>query len=65
MRGIAALLVLAHHCSSDMAHPAASGYLAVDFFFLLSGFVIARAYDSRLERQLSFWQFAAVRVIRK
>ena len=29
------------------------GYLAVDFFFLLSGWVLAHAYDRRLEAGMS------------
>jgi peptidoglycan/LPS O-acetylase OafA/YrhL len=39
------------------------GYLAVDFFFLLSGFVISYAYDDRWET-LSFREFARRRIIR-
>jgi len=30
------------------------GYLAVDFFFMLSGFVIALNYQARMEQGLSF-----------
>jgi peptidoglycan/LPS O-acetylase OafA/YrhL len=40
MRGLAALAVLLMHATDAALAP--SGYLAVDFFFLLSGFVIAR-----------------------
>lgn len=41
------------------------GYLAVDFFFLLSGFVIAFAYEDRLASgALSFWGFLKARVVR-
>ena len=39
------------------------GFLAVDFFFCLSGFVIAYAYDDRLER-MGFRQFLLARLIR-
>ncbi|KYP15385.1 acyltransferase, partial [Flavihumibacter sp. CACIAM 22H1] len=39
------------------------GHLAVDFFFCLSGFVIAYAYDSRLE-SIGAWQFIKLRLIR-
>jgi peptidoglycan/LPS O-acetylase OafA/YrhL len=39
------------------------GYLAVDFFFLLSGFVIAYAYDDRWVG-MSQWEFYKRRLIR-
>jgi len=39
------------------------GYLAVDFFFLLSGFVIAYAYDDRWSR-MGQWEFYKRRLIR-
>jgi len=47
LRGLAALLVLAYHTRS-LALPEAAlghGYLAVDLFFVISGLVLARAYD--------------------
>ncbi len=40
------------------------GYLAVDFFFCLSGFVIAYAYEARPFGQYSWSRFALLRVIR-
>lgn len=39
-------------------------YLAVDFFFMLSGFVIAFAYDDRLQARMSLGRFLAVRAAR-
>lgn len=39
------------------------GYLAVDFFFLLSGFVVAYAYDDRWGR-MSQWEFYKRRLLR-
>ena len=39
-------------------------YLAVDFFFLLSGFVIAHAYEHRLRGSLRLAGFLKLRVIR-
>jgi len=52
LRGVAAVIVVAFHIFE--AHAASSytqiinhGYLAVDFFFVLSGFVIGYAYDDR------------------
>ena len=45
MRGIAALCVLAYHASGGTA---SNAYLAVDFFFMLSGYVMARTYEGSL-----------------
>lgn len=50
LRGVAALMVIIYHCFE--CFPADTwiighGYLAVDFFFILSGFVIGYAYDDR------------------
>jgi peptidoglycan/LPS O-acetylase OafA/YrhL len=43
----------------------ANAWLAVDFFFMLSGFVIGYAYDQRLRSgSLSFLRFVQVRFIR-
>lgn len=39
------------------------GYLAVDFFFVLSGFVIGYAYDDRWDK-MSLWSFFKRRLIR-
>lgn len=72
LRGAAALAVLFYHLRSVQVagHSAiatggfASGYLAVDLFFLLSGFVISHAYGTRLGRTLSFRDFVVVRFIR-
>ncbi len=56
LRGVAALsVVLFHiletfHLGNAFTHPFNHGYLAVDFFFLLSGFVVAYAYDDRWNR---------------
>lgn len=65
MRGIAALVVVAHHAEflwGGQIVP--NGYLAVDLFFILSGFVIARAYDARLRGGWSFADFAKARLLR-
>lgn len=45
LRGIAALIVVAHH--ADGSGIFRSGFLAVDLFFVLSGYVMARTYDER------------------
>lgn len=52
LRGVAALLVVGYHLLETYFHdgsnqPINHGYLAVDFFFVLSGFVIGYAYDDR------------------
>lgn len=53
LRGVAALLVVVYHITEGYAagpltHMPNHGYLAVDFFFLLSGYVVGYAYDDRL-----------------
>ncbi|MFS6554353.1 acyltransferase, partial [Parabacteroides distasonis] len=40
------------------------GYLAVDFFWILSGFVIGYAYDSRWSKGMTSRRFMVRRVIR-
>ena len=52
LRGVAALMVVAFHLfeihqTSRFDQIINHGYLAVDFFFVLSGFVIGYAYDDR------------------
>ncbi|HKB95401.1 MAG TPA: acyltransferase family protein, partial [Rhizomicrobium sp.] len=50
LRGVCALTVLLFH-ADDLFHRGPifqHGYLAVDMFFLLSGFVIALAHEDRL-----------------
>ena len=48
LRGVAALIVVAYHIfDSDPVNRVNHGYLAVDFFFLLSGYVTGYAYDDR------------------
>ncbi len=58
LRGVAALAVVAFHCSQAwMPH----GYLAVDFFFVLSGFVVSHAYGAALACGTMSWHSFAVR----
>lgn len=68
LRGVAALVVILFHGfetyipffgTQHINH----GYLAVDFFFVLSGFVIGYAYDDRWDR-MSTWNFFKRRLIR-
>lgn len=69
MRGIAAILVVCYHIFEAFGTYPVNyqafnhGYLAVDFFFLLSGFVMSYAYDSRWEK-MSYLDFAKRRLIR-
>ena len=69
LRGVAAAMVVAFHLLE--AHSGGNhlnqiinhGYLAVDFFFMLSGFVIGYAYDDRWNR-MSTGTFFKRRLIR-
>lgn len=61
MRGLAALAVaLFHYNISQAPH----GYVAVDFFFALSGFVLARAYFARWQAGMATLAFMKQRAIR-
>lgn len=64
LRGIAALLVAAFHIGQRYAQTTPAGYLAVDLFFALSGFVIAANYASRLQEGLGAARFMALRLVR-
>lgn len=64
MRGVAAIMVLFFHLGSDAPIAAPLGYLAVDLFFGLSGFVISHAYAARLRDGLAWREFALLRLIR-
>lgn len=63
MRGVAALGVLIFHLSILGVHVADHGYLAVDFFFILSGFVLSHAYADRHPR-MNFSLFLRQRLVR-
>lgn len=68
LRGVAAVAVVIFHFM-EFAVPKytdnfiAHGYLAVDFFFCLSGFVIAYAYDNRIEA-MGIVEFCKLRLVR-
>jgi peptidoglycan/LPS O-acetylase OafA/YrhL len=66
LRGVAAIGVLLLHASDELGlHLIDHGYLAVDLFFLMSGFVIAHAYDRRLAGgTMGFGGFIKARLIR-
>jgi peptidoglycan/LPS O-acetylase OafA/YrhL len=69
LRGVASVLVIMFHVletftgGNKFAQIINHGYLAVDFFFLLSGFVIAYAYDDRWGK-MTAWDFYKRRLVR-
>lgn len=69
LRGVAALMVIifhlfeAHSGGNHLTQIINHGYLAVDFFFMLSGFVIGYAYDDRWDR-MTLGTFFKRRLIR-
>lgn len=76
LRGVAALLVVVYHIFEGLAFAEATdgvgsglittlnhGHIAVDFFFILSGFVISYAYDDRWDK-ISIGAFFKRRLIR-
>lgn len=65
LRGIAAIIVMTRHLPEmfgQFTFPRC--YLAVDLFFVLSGFVIANAYNARLASGLGLIEFMRIRLIR-
>lgn len=65
LRGVAAGTVLIYHFPSLWSPASApSAYLAVDLFFLMSGFVIEHAYGQRLATGLGVRRFLLLRLIR-
>jgi peptidoglycan/LPS O-acetylase OafA/YrhL len=75
IRGIAALWVVFYHYSinylpnldsSNYTHFVAKGYLAVDMFFILSGFVMAHVYSASFTNGIAqhFGSFLGARIAR-
>ena len=71
LRGVAALMVIWYHVFEGYAFAGGTtidtfnhGYLAVDFFFILSGFVIGYAYDDRWGKTFTMKDFIKRRLIR-
>lgn len=65
MRGIAAICVMIFHYVKDGKHPFLNNSsLAVDLFFMLSGFVIAHSYGKRLVSGMTASAYLAKRFIR-
>ena len=68
LRGVASIMVIIFHLFEPLStghldQIVNHGYLAVDFFFLLSGFVVGYAYDDRWAT-MRFMDFAKLRLIR-
>lgn len=68
LRGVAALGVVIFHFMEMVIWNYSKlwighGFLAVDFFFCLSGFVMGYAYDDRV-KTMGLWSFAKARLIR-
>ncbi|HYD24004.1 MAG TPA: acyltransferase [Croceibacterium sp.] len=61
MRGLAAIAVALFHFDKWLVP---HGYLAVDFFFALSGFVLVKAYRERFAAGLGMREFMIRRVVR-
>ncbi len=72
LRGVAALLVALYHIFEGLSFAGGGapvavinhGYLAVDFFFILSGFVVGYAYDGRIGKTMSIGGFFRRRLAR-
>lgn len=71
LRGVAAMMVLLYHVFNDAksfyvapVYEFFHGFLGVDFFFILSGFVMGYAYDRQLRDKMTFGSFARRRLIR-
>lgn len=72
LRGVAALMVVWYHICEGYSFAGQApiiqglnhGYLAVDFFFILSGFVLSYAYDDRWEKDFTVKKFFRRRLIR-
>lgn len=65
LRGLVAIFVVSHHTPGYWTASLYRCYLAVDVFFLLSGFVIAHSYEAKLaSAELSPARFFATRLAR-
>jgi peptidoglycan/LPS O-acetylase OafA/YrhL len=66
LRGVAAICVALFHQQTYLGGKAffGHGYLAVDFFYMLSGFVITHAYAARLQHRSAILPYLRDRAIR-
>jgi len=65
IRGVAAISVMVYHAAALIVPVRLPGsYLAVDLFFMLSGFVLTHAYADRLAGGLGWRAFLVARLVR-
>lgn len=65
LRGIAALWVLLLHLPISRNYSIiANGYLSVDLFFILSGFILSHVYFGRLSGSIDYLAFLRARIAR-
>lgn len=64
LRGVAALCIAFLHMPHFFHYTPPNSGLAVDFFFMLSGFVLSFAYDERIANGMSMGEFFALRFVR-
>jgi peptidoglycan/LPS O-acetylase OafA/YrhL len=64
LRAVGALIIVMRHVPLFGPVRVPESFLAVDLFYLVSGFVVAHAYAHRLAAGGYFWDFVKVRLIR-
>jgi len=65
LRGVAAIAVVIWHTGAIFGDaPLPGAFIAVDLFFILSGFVLMHAYEQRLREGMSTLEFLRLRLIR-
>ena len=65
LRGVAALAVMFfHYTEHNDLHWFSHAWIAVDMFFVLSGFVIAHSYGEKIIAGLPLREFALIRLVR-
>ena len=66
LRGVAAILVLLYHSHFTFGAASipfvANSYLCVDFFFILSGFVLSLAYGDKIRSGMPFREYISLRL---
>lgn len=64
VRGLAAIAIMFRHMGAFGVPVTPQSYLAVDLFFMLSGAVIANAYEAKLNAGMALGDFMSRRIIR-
>jgi len=64
LRAVGAIIIVMRHVPLFGPIRVPESFLAVDLFYLISGFVVAHAYEPRLAAGGYFWDFVKVRLIR-